>query len=847
MTDLREQLQELLGDTYRLERELSGGMSRVFVAEETALARKVVIKVLPPDMAASVNVSRFRREIQLAASLQHPHIVPLLTAGAKGDLLYYVMPLIEGESLRSRLLKKGEFPVSDVAWILRDAASALAYAHSHGVVHRDIKPDNILLTGKFAVVTDFGVAKAVSEATSDFNITSQGVALGTPTYMAPEQAAADPNTDHRADIYALGVVGYELLAGTPPFVGTSQQMILAAHISRAPENVTSLRASVPPALASVVMRCLEKKPADRYQTAEELAQQLSTIATSGSTTPASTEPWIPAAQRATRRSHRSAIAAAFVLGIASVAAVAWFTNRSEAPVFDDRRVIVSDFENVTRDAALDPVGRLASDLLRQGITQTGIAEVAAATEATGDSARAGLIVRGQYYKEADSVRMQAEILDARTSRVVRAITPVKASLASPSTAIELLRPRILGAIASLNDPLIRNWARQATEPPKYEAYRAYRAGLDADVPRTGQTAGIDGSANDAEQEKAILIDSIFVLPILELWFPPELDRAYAQRHRMTPVDRFLIEAAWMWRKADYESALKAYRQAANLAPDPVILMQQAQMAIYAGYPNEAVAASTKADPGGQLQRGWGIRTDAFHLVNDLQSELKAVQREKELGLNTDYEFGQVLPALGRVEEVNALIKDRMRKPSLAEDTPAALMMFAAREYRAHGFVKESDELANRAIAWYQSRPDDEMTEGRSFNLVSALIHAGRLAEAKSLMEKVLRAHPNFRNEPTTFEILGRIAARLGDTTTARSYMDRLRAVKASITPGGGRTSSAYSRALIAAGLGDRATAAALLQQAFAEGNYFEPYLHREIEFQAIQDYPPLKELLWPKG
>ena len=847
MTDLRDQLQELLGDTYRLERELSGGMSRVFVAEETALARKVVIKVLPPDMAASVNVSRFRREIQLAASLQHPHIVPLLTAGAKGDLLYYVMPLIEGESLRSRLLKKGEFPVSDVAWILRDAASALAYAHTHGVVHRDIKPDNILLTGKFAVVTDFGVAKAVSEATSDFNITSQGVALGTPTYMAPEQAAADPNTDHRADIYALGVVGYELLAGTPPFVGTSQQMILAAHISRAPENVTLLRASVPPALASVVMRCLEKKPADRYQTAEELAQQLSTIATSGSTTPAATEPYIPAAQRAARRSHRSAIAAAFVLGIASVAAVAWFAGRSKVPVFDDRRVIVSDFENVTRDATLDPVGRLASDLLRQGITQTGIAEVAASTEAIGDSARAGLIVRGQYYKEADSVRMQAEILDARTSRVIRAITPVKASLATPSTAIELLRPRILGAIASLNDPLIRNWARQATEPPKYEAYRAYRAGLDADVPRTGQTAGIDGSANDAEQEKAILVDSIFVLPILELWFPPELDRAYAQRHRMTPVDRFLIEAAWMWRKADYESALKAYRQAANLAPDPVILMQQAQMAIYAGYPNEAVAASTKADPGGQLQRGWGIRTDAFHLVNDLQAELKAVQREKELGLNTDYEFGQVLPALGRVEEVNALIKDRMRKPSLAEDTPAALMMFAAREYRAHGFVKESDDLANRAIAWYRSRPDDEMTEGRSFNLVSALMHAGKLMEARSMMENVLRAHPDLRNEPPTFEILGRIAARLGDTTTARSYMDRLRAVKASITPGGGRTSSAYSRAIIAAGLGDRAAAAALLQQAFSEGNYFEPYLHREIEFQAIQDYPPLKELLWPKG
>ncbi|MEO5511627.1 MAG: serine/threonine-protein kinase, partial [Longimicrobiales bacterium] len=468
MADLREQLQQQLGDTYRLERELSGGMSRVFVAEEAALGRKVVIKVLPPETVAAVNVARFRREIQLAASLQHPHIVPLLTAGSKGDLLYYVMPFIEGESLRARLARRGEFPVNDVISVMRDTASALAYAHSHGVVHRDIKPDNILLNGNFAVVTDFGVAKAVSEATSGSNVTSAGVALGTPSYMAPEQAAADPNTDHRADIYALGVVGYELLAGTPPFTGSSPQMILAAHVTRTPDNVTTHRASVPLAVANIIMRCLEKKPGDRFQSADELLQQLSMVSTPGATTPHSTAPYdaVPKRADASKGSKRPAVIGAFVLGLAAFAGIAWFAaGRSHPPVFDDHRVIVNDFVNQTRDASLDPVGKLASDLLRQGITQSGVGEIVDLTRERSDTSQAGLIVRGTYYKEGDSLRIQAEILDARTSQVIRAFSPVTSLASNPSAALGRLRPRVLGALASLNDPLIANWARKATEPP----------------------------------------------------------------------------------------------------------------------------------------------------------------------------------------------------------------------------------------------------------------------------------------------------------------------------------------------------------------------------------------------
>src|SRR3989449_724831 len=204
-------LQAALGAAYRIERELGGGgMSRVFVAEEVELGRRVVIKVLAPELAAGVSVDRFKREIQLAASLQHPHIVPLLAAGPAEELLYYTMPLIEGESLRAKLAREGALPISDTVRILRDVADALAYAHKHGVAHRDIKPDNVLLSNHHAVVTDFGVAKALSQSTGRSSLTSAGVALGTPAYMAPEQAAADPHTDHRCDLYAVGALGYEM-------------------------------------------------------------------------------------------------------------------------------------------------------------------------------------------------------------------------------------------------------------------------------------------------------------------------------------------------------------------------------------------------------------------------------------------------------------------------------------------------------------------------------------------------------------------------------------------------------------------------------------------------------------
>jgi len=283
--DLRERLQASLSSSYAIERELGGGgMSRVFVAAETSLGRKVVVKVLPPELAAGVNVDRFKREIQVAARLQHPHIVPVLSAGEFEGLPFYTMPLVDGSSVRARLAG-GPLSITETVNILREVARALAYAHANGVVHRDIKPDNVLLTGGSATVTDFGIAKALSaarvEGPGSPTLTAMGTSLGTPTYMAPEQAAGDPATNHRADLYSFGCMAYELLTGHPPFAGRTPHKLFAAHMGEKPVPVSEVRVDTPPALADLVMLCLEKEPDHRPQSASDVAHILDTVSSSG--------------------------------------------------------------------------------------------------------------------------------------------------------------------------------------------------------------------------------------------------------------------------------------------------------------------------------------------------------------------------------------------------------------------------------------------------------------------------------------------------------------------------------------------------------------------------------------
>jgi serine/threonine-protein kinase len=291
MTAPFDRLAAALADHYRIEKEIgSGGMATVYLAQDLKHDRQVAVKVLRPELAATLGPDRFPREIRILAKLQHPHVLPLLDSGESTGFLYYVMPYVDGESLRQKIERDGPMPVHEAVRVLREVADALAYAHAHHVLHRDIKPDNVMLSGRHALVTDFGVAKAVSDAGGE-KLTTVGIAVGTPTYMSPEQATGDVNTDHRSDIYALGILGYEMLSGKPPFVASTAQAVLSAQVLERPKPVTERRAAVPEVLSDLLLKCLEKDPADRWQSADEVVHALEALGTpSGGVTPTNTRP-----------------------------------------------------------------------------------------------------------------------------------------------------------------------------------------------------------------------------------------------------------------------------------------------------------------------------------------------------------------------------------------------------------------------------------------------------------------------------------------------------------------------------------------------------------------------------
>src|SRR6185312_5844212 len=306
-----------LADRYRIDRELgAGGMATVFLAHDLKHDRDVAIKVLHPDLGAALGGERFLSEIRTTARLQHPHILPLLDSGSADGLLYYVMPLVTGETLRARLDRERQLPIDDAVRIAREVADALGHAHELGVIHRDIKPENILLQAGHATVADFGIALAVQQA-GGHRMTQTGLSLGTPQYMSPEQAMGEREIGARSDIYSLGAVTYEMLVGDPPFTGPTAQAIVAKVMTSAPVPPREVRKTIPPAVEDAVLTALEKLPADRFPSAAEFARALSDTTSTSSRTTAHSR-----AGRSANAQHRSMVLLAALAIIASAAA-AW--------------------------------------------------------------------------------------------------------------------------------------------------------------------------------------------------------------------------------------------------------------------------------------------------------------------------------------------------------------------------------------------------------------------------------------------------------------------------------------------------------------------------------------------
>ena len=308
-------------------------MASVFLAQDVRHHRSVAIKVLDPELAAILGPDRFLREIEIAGRLQHPHILPLLDSGAADGLLYYVMPYVEGESLRERLNREHQLPVEDALRLSCDVAGALEDAHRHGVVHRDIKPENILLSGGLAMLADFGIARAIHAASGE-HPTPAGAVIGTPAYMSPEQAAANPPVDGRSDVYSLGCVLYEMLAGQPPFSGPTNEIILHQHLTVEPRPVTVLRAAVPASVSQALAKALAKTPADRFSTAAEFAAAL---AASG--------------RRAARVPRaRWLVGAAALVAVAALGSLLWLRSRPPAV---PRSLLVLPFKNLTGEPGVE--------------------------------------------------------------------------------------------------------------------------------------------------------------------------------------------------------------------------------------------------------------------------------------------------------------------------------------------------------------------------------------------------------------------------------------------------------------------------------------------------------------
>lgn len=598
MADVASRLAAALADRYRLERELgTGGMATVYLAEDLKHRRHVAIKVLRSELADALGPERFLREIEISAKLDHPHILPLYDSGEADGFLYYVMPFVEGESLRDRLAREKQLPVDEAIQIALEVADALSYAHSRAVVHRDIKPANILLAGGHARVADFGIARAISEAGGD-RLTASGLAIGTPAYMSPEQAAGSTDLDGRSDLYSLACVLYEMLAGQPPFTGATAESVVHQHLTAESPPITTVRPAVPARVSDILQRALSKTPADRFSPAAQFAEALRPAMTSathdraGEVVPPRAPPrmrWRPVAAGVL-------VAAVLLLG-GWLAARTLGLGRSDTLIgtgamAQRERVIIADFENRTSDSV---VGATVTELMRVGLSRSTAVSLVdplqvvrilefmrrdpadglppeVALEAA-EREGIGAVVTGEVSQLGTGYALAGRIVSAATGEVLVAQQVAANGPDELVGAVDQLSSRLRERIGESLASIRRNEPLDRVTTPSMAALRLYSQGMRAwsqgDIARAvdlmEEAIAADTTFAMAYRKLAVILSNQFERRSQQI---EAATQAYRYRDRLTDRERYTVIAAYHTLvTGNRDQVIAAYRNVLDLHPD----------------------------------------------------------------------------------------------------------------------------------------------------------------------------------------------------------------------------------------------------------------------------------------
>jgi len=854
-----------------------GGMGRVYKVHDTKIGEKIALKLIRPEAGLDRKaLERFSNELKLARKIRHKNVCQMFDLGEDKGIRYITMEYVHGEDLRQLLRKVGRLSPGQAVAVARQVCAGLEEAHKLGVVHRDLKPQNIMLDedGQ-ARIMDFGIARSLMGK----SITGAGTFIGTPEYMSPEQVEGK-DVDERSDLYSLGVILYEMVAGRRPFDGETALAIAHKHKYEAPEDPRTADPQIPDALARVILKCLEKDKAARYETAGALGAELAGIEEGLPTT----EKAVPKRKGLTTKEitvkfNLRKVFLPTILAIAAIAAaVYFFAIRKSGPAPNPKLALVSVFVNQTGDPALDPLGKVAAYELAQGLSQSGIMDVvptisvleisrtikagsAGANEeddlrALAKSTGAGTLVSGAYFLIDGQLHFHATITDVVRRKLIQSLETLKGSPDDKWGLITELRQRIMGALAShLAGTTMSRYGQTGRRTPVYDAYQEFLQGLDL--------FGVDYDEAVRHFERAVALDPEYVVPKIyiataygnrgQYQKADAILRSVRQsRAELSPIDRLIFDWYEAYLQGQNEKALRLIREAEKLVPN--LYTVKYLVGLYAkiiNHPRETVevyAWMDSQDPNIQFARpagGWWFYhlAEAHHMLGEYKKELKVAKRAKKyFPNNMDLSAGETraLAALGKIGEVKKVIAGCLDAAATGW-TPGEVMIEAGLELNAHGHKEDSREIFAQAIAWAEGRPEAERkTVTRRSFYAGALYDAGRWDEAKRIFESLGAEHPDNIGYQG---FLGTLAARRGDREGAIRIADELAAIDRRFLFG----SNTYWRARIAALLGEKEQAVSLLKESFAQGASYGIDLHRDIDLEPLWDYPPFKELIRPKG